>query len=134
MSRKEFKVIRIISDKEFIIDGGKNDEIESGQRFKIIDPKANPIKKDDEVIGYLGAQKQILIATDVRDNFSVLNTPYVKAKTKAHSMSATVTESFFNASIVPGHYERAKIDPAEMEPVENSNDPIHNGDSAILIS
>lgn len=127
MTDTEFRIIRIISDKEFIIDGGIDEGIEFGQRFKIMDPNSNPIiDLDGNELGKLGSKKAILIADDIREHFTVLKTKYVESRKMGSNMN-------MKFDMFPAHYQRVEIDPEEMEPLETSDAPIHKGDLAIPI-
>lgn len=140
MTQNKFNIVRILSDTEFIIDGGSNDGIESGQKFKIIDPNSNPINgTDGEIIGYLGAEKNTLHAYDVRDTFSVLRTNYVPAVMDSHYrqqtaiMSKMALKTLQSLTDIPAHYEPANVNPDDIEPIESSTDPIQKGDIAVMI-
>jgi hypothetical protein len=144
MDQNEFRIVRILSDQEFVINGGSDNDIELGQAFKIVDPEGNPIKDlDDEIIGYLGAEKGILYADDVRESLTILKTKFVEERTTSLTNPYT---NIFNSTHgpisgltalthrIPAHYQRANIDPSEMEPLEKTDDPIHKGDLAIAIT
>lgn len=139
MDNHDFKIIRIISDTEFIVDAGSNDGVKNGDKFQVLDAKSNPIKDmDDNVIGYYGAQKEILTATDVHDAFSILKTRFVNSTSNKETPIQQIMKSGTFAPLVtgamrsdvPAHYKRANIDPSEMEPLEKSDDPIQRGDTA----
>ncbi|MBQ0837520.1 hypothetical protein KBP51_13925 [Lactiplantibacillus pentosus] len=144
MDNHDFKIIRIISDTEFIVDAGSNDGVKNGDKFQVLDPDANPIiDMDDNLIGYYGAQKEILTVIDVHDTFSILKTRFVEATSNKETSIQRVMKSsafgvpFVTASMrsdVPAHYKRANIDPSEMEPLEKSNAPIKKGDTARKLS
>lgn len=143
MDNHNFKIIRIISDTEFIIDAGSNDGVKNGDKFQVLDTKSNPIKDmDDNVIGYYGAQKEILTATDVHDTFSILKTRFINSTSNKETsiqqmMKSSTFAPFVTGSMrtdVPAHYKRANIDPSEMEPLEKSDAPIQKGDTARKLS
>ena len=144
MSQNEFKIIRILSDTKFVINGGTVNEIQVDDKFKIVDPNANPLEDlDGNVIGHLGAKKATLIAKEVHDTFSILRTkfvPAVKSSQVPSAFQATALKSTrqFVQSLqgnidTTAHYQRVDIDPSEMEPEEKTDEPIHKGDTAIKI-
>lgn len=119
------RIIRIVSDSEFIIDAGSLYGVKIGQRFDIIDPDLNPITDlDGNRLGNLGATKATLTATDIRESFSILRTDKVPFN----------NDNPFSTPILPNakYFSRVKIDPSDMEPLDTTDAPIHKGDIAIL--
>lgn len=127
---KELKIIRIISDTEFIMNGGTEDDISNGDLFEVRDKKGEKIVDlDGELLGYLGGRKAILEVTQVHDNFSVLRSEYIDPKPDNYYSNALFNsmKDALSLSSSSGHYEHLSINIDEMEPLESSS-PISKGD------
>lgn len=122
MIKKQFHIIRILSDTRFIIDAGKKDGIKKNNTFSIIDSEGEEIKDlKGNIIGHLGETKGKIIAKEVYDSFTVAQTKFVENAFRVNTpFSALRTAE-------PAHYERLNIDTKEIEPLGNEN-PIKKGD------
>lgn len=73
MENNKIKIIKIISDSEFIINAGSNQHVKIGTEFSILDKKGEEVKDPDteEVLGYLDITKGEIHVTRVFPNMSI---------------------------------------------------------------
>lgn len=119
MTKKQFHIIRILSDTQFVIDAGETDNIRAGNTFSIVDSNGEAIKDlDGNVIGHLGKTKGLITVSDVHEKFAVAKTEQEYTRVPISAMQSLRSST---------HYQRLNIDTSEIEPLENEN-PIKKGD------
>lgn len=134
MTKKtEFKLIRIISDTEFIMNGGTNDNVRTGDLFEVRDKDGEMITDlDGKVLGQIGGVKAELEVSQVYENFSILRSKYIEpSQTNSVAISATKSlGKLLNPIDNFGHYDHLNINISDMQPIV-SKMPISKGDSLV---
>ncbi|WP_413509312.1 hypothetical protein [Carnobacterium maltaromaticum] len=74
--KKRFKILRILSKYEVIINAGQREGVEEGDILKIVDTNSSKIIDLDtqEVLGELESFKNQLIAKEVHEKYSICKT------------------------------------------------------------
>lgn len=134
---KQFKIVKIIDQSTFMINGGANDNIKENDEFKIIGDKKLSIKDPDtgEVIEEIPTYKTVIFAKTVYEKVTICNTEWIPSS--ALDLTDIYSATFKNIihPSVPGHYEEANINEEQVSDLENYDDtPISLGDKVELVS
>ena len=123
----DFKIVKIISDHEFIISAGLKQSVSEGDRFIIFDRYGEKILDPDsgESLGYLDVNKGTIIVRNVFENMSL-------ASTEPHLVGG-INNQFagVNAFIGIKQPTPLKVDYSQITPLNESLEPslIKLGDS-----
>ncbi|CUR64321.1 hypothetical protein [Leuconostoc gasicomitatum] len=123
----DFKIVKIISDHEFIISAGLKQSVSEGDRFIIFDRHGEKILDPDsgESLGYLDVNKGTIIVRNVFENMSL-------ASTEPHLVGG-INNQFagVNAFIGIKQPTPLKVDYSQITPLNESLEPslIKLGDS-----
>ena len=123
----DFKIVKIISDHEFIISACLNQSVSEGDRFIIFDRHGEKILDPDsgESLGYLDVNKGTIIVRNVFENMSL-------ASTEPHLVGG-INNQFagVNAFIGIKQPTPLKVDYSQITPLNESLEPslIKLGDS-----
>ena len=123
----DFKIVKIISDHEFIISAGLKQSVSEGDRFIIFDRHGEKILDPDsgESLGYLDVNKGTIIVRNVFENMSL-------ASTEPHLVGG-INNQFagVNAFIGIKQPTPLKVDYSQITPLNESLEPslIKSGDS-----
>ena len=123
----DFKIVKIISDHEFIISAGLKQSVSEGDRFIIFDRHGEKILDPDsgESLGYLDVNKGTIIVRKVFENMSL-------ASTEPHLVGG-INNQFagVNAFIGIKQPTPLKVDYSQITPLNESLEPslIKLGDS-----
>jgi len=123
----DFKIVKIISDHEFIISAGLKQSVSEGDRFIIFDRHGEKILDPDsgESLGYLDVNKGTIIVRNVFENMSL-------ASTEPHLVGG-INNQFagVNAFIGVKQPTPLKVDYSQITPLNESLEPslIKLGDS-----
>lgn len=123
------KVVRILSDKELVIDLGYSDGVKLNDEIIIYEIGEEVKTLDGDIIGTLDHIKAKLVVTTVYENLSKCE--YPKENITAFEKSAlSISKSFVS-------YETQKslnVDKNEIEPyIKKHSDKIHIGDNVKII-
>ena len=123
----DFKIVKIISDHEFIISAGLKQSVSEGDRFIIFDRHGEKILDPDsgESLGYLDVNKGTIIERNVFENMSL-------ASTEPHLVGGTNNQfAGVNAFIGIKQPTPLKVDYSQITPLNESLEPslIKLGDS-----
>ncbi|MGO2138339.1 MULTISPECIES: hypothetical protein [Leuconostoc] len=74
--KNNIKIVKIISDHEFIISAGQKQDVSKGDKFIIFDRHGEEILDPDsgESLGYLDVNKGTIIVRNVFENMSIAST------------------------------------------------------------
>ena len=135
--KKQFKIVKIIDQSTFMINGGANDHIEENDEFKIIGDKKLPIKDPDtgEIIEEIPTYKTVIFAKSVYDKVTICNTEWIPASDlDLTDIYSTALKKMIHP-FTPGHYEEANINEEQVSDLENYDEtPISLGDKVELVS
>ena len=136
--KNKARVVKIISNKQLVINKGTDDQIKKGDQFIIISKKKGDPVKDPEtgkVLGYLDAIKAHVVVTYAYPNMSIVEPP-------VHYING-LADNLLNMSRIPkgavsqqfeGHSEQEalNVDPSQITgDIEESDDPSELGDFAV---
>lgn len=134
MEQKQFHIVKIINDSEFIINAG-TDDTAVGDKFKIIgyadEEIVDPITNDS--LGSIETSKGIIHITHVFEKMSIASsgTRYVDPFT---SSLMRAEPSKFMPSVYKREQIRLNVDLTQVSGASNhTNDPIRIGDKVIKL-
>ncbi|WP_349533394.1 hypothetical protein [Leuconostoc citreum] len=116
-----FKIVKIISDHEFIISAGLKQNVSKGDKFIIFDRHGEEIIDPDsgESLGYLDVNKGLIIVRNVFENMSL-------ASTEPHfvgGISDQISGVNINNLIGVKQPTRLKVDYGQITPLNDSLEP-----------
>lgn len=116
-----FKIVKIISDHEFIISAGLKQNVSKGDKFIIFDRHGEKIIDPDsgESLGYLDVNKGLIIVRNVFENMSL-------ASTEPHfvgGISDQISGVNINNLIGVKQPTRLKVDYGQITPLNDSLEP-----------
>ncbi|KAA8453967.1 hypothetical protein [Weissella paramesenteroides] len=125
---EQLYVANILSDKELIITGGKNKDIQPGDKFAIIDPEITQIKdpSNGQVLDEIHHYKDIVQVTHVYEKYSTVSA----IDPEMDSQLSVISSMQFNAfKKINNHY--LNVNKKEMNNILSkiSNNTISVGDS-----
>lgn len=133
MTDKTIKIVKIINETTFVLNAGKNDGIERGMEFKIMDSESEPITDPDtnQIIGYLDSSKGIIEAEVVQEKMTIART---KLHTKVNRSPIYDAMSAFQ-SYETSYREELNVDETQITGGYNkSNNPVSIGDVVVILS
>lgn len=133
MSDKTIKIVKIIDETTFVLNAGKNDGINKGTKFKIIDSEPEQITDPDtkQIIGYLDNSKGIIEADVVQEKMTIARTRLHKKLNKSPIYDAMSAFQSYETS----YREELNVDETQITGGYNkSNNPVSIGDKVIILS
>lgn len=122
MSRDLFKIVRIVNGYTFVINGGLEDGINSGDSFHILDKKGDVVIDPDtgEVLGTLDAYKGKITAKTIYPKMTICETGYTQSTLMK---SSTAILSAFSERI------ELEVNPEQITPLGFTETPVEIGDT-----
>ncbi|TOZ04121.1 hypothetical protein [Leuconostoc pseudomesenteroides] len=133
MTNRNINIVKIINETTFILNAGKDDGIEKGTKFKIIDSESEPVFDpfSGKTIGYLDTSKGTILADEVQNKMTIARTELI-----ASTQRAPIYETF--AALQPSttyHREELNVDQTQITGgLNRSNNPIKLGDEVVKLS
>ncbi|QYC98876.1 hypothetical protein HZF13_05395 [Lactiplantibacillus plantarum] len=118
---KDLHIIKILSDSEFVIDGGKMDDLKLGDEFEIRGSSDGDkiIDLDGHELGFLGTKKGSVSIVELHDNFSLVKTRWIPAQTVKNpfgnsslSLHTALSQGYVETQ---GHYESLNVNPEDVD-------------------
>lgn len=139
-SRLEGKVAEILDSRNLVINIGKEDEVEVGMYFKVLDPKGENIKDPDtgDVIGSIKRPKRYVKIKDVKENLSLAKT-YKKYTVNVGGTGLDLEAAGkFAESLMPPkykeRYETLKAEEKAWEDIDEEESLINIGDPVVQLT
>lgn len=116
-----FKIVKIISDHEFIISAGLKQNVSKGDKFTIFDRHGEKIIDPDsgESLGYLDVNKGLIIVRTVFENMSLASTE----PQFVGGISDQISGVNINNLIGVKQPTRLKVDYGQITPLNDSLEP-----------
>ena len=111
MATPTYKIVKIIDDQNIVISGGKNRQINEGDKFTVIDKNSEEIIDPDtfESLGYLYKSKGTVIATTVYDQLTILSSIEVPTNLNSFMFPPRQTTLDVNEDQITGGLESGPI-------------------------
>lgn len=133
------KVAEILDSRQLVINIGRNDGVEEGMFFKILDPKGEDIKDPEtgEVIGSIGRPKLKVKIKEAKEELSIATT-YKKKKVNIGGSGVGLDVGKFGKALTPPKwvekYETLKAEEKAWEDIDEEESFINIGDPVVQLT
>ncbi|MHA7176179.1 hypothetical protein ACX80D_05945 [Arthrobacter sp. Sr24] len=127
------KVAEVVSDRELILNRGKNHGVRKGMYFNILDPKTIGIKDPEtgEDLGGIKRVKITVVAVEVAENITLAQTFRTQKVNIGGKGTFAVYDSIIGQMAAPRVVERVetlRLDPNGPKPLGSSESAVSKGD------
>ncbi|MCI1632990.1 MAG: hypothetical protein LKI22_03430 [Liquorilactobacillus nagelii] len=143
MSKKQFKIVKIIDESTFIVNAGST-EVNVDDLLRVIGGKTVPIKDpdSDNIIEKLPTYKTYLTVKTVYDKVCICKTEWIEEyntnnfiKSEDLVPGLNMLKEMVEGTKIPGHYEEVPINEEQIDEFNNhDNSPISLGDRVEIVS
>lgn len=124
------KVLKIFDETSLLIDLGRNDGIDRGDRFVIVEKGGEVIDPESgNSLGELEHVKIELVAVDIQERMSILMTELEESPSGGLPLSARMVQASVKGERGPGRRIKMAVAPGEMEGRPTPS-PVRKGDRA----
>ncbi|MBO0419066.1 hypothetical protein JZO80_02740 [Vagococcus fluvialis] len=139
MKEKTIKIIKILSEYSVVINAGANDGIQIGDKFDILSQEKRILEDPDtfEILDEFDSYKGTILAIDVRDRYSICETPKSTITNPTSiamgALSETLTRSYLGTSTVQSKLNVSEYDIDNIFDKYNDDSPVVIGDHVLKI-
>jgi len=121
-------ILKIFDETSLLIDLGRNDGIERGNRFVVVEKGSEVTDPESgNALGELEYVKAELVAVDVQERMSILMTGMEESPSGGLPLSARMVRDSVKGERGPGRRARMAVAPGEMEG-RPAPSPVRKGD------
>ncbi|WP_367378138.1 hypothetical protein [Enterococcus gilvus] len=123
MKKKDFKIIKILSEYKVIINAGERDGIKKGDKFEILDPEKRILEDPDsgEILDEFEGFKARIIAEDVKEKYTICATPKRYEANTTNTIASAAIKVINENSLWGYEPKKAKQDKLNVSEYEIDN-------------